>query len=451
MKKNGTRTIQFHPYLRVNNERIPTLKEDEEFVYLGKKFTMNMKTVEVENELSNDLREYAEAIHRTPLHPKNKIIVVTRYVYSKIRWRLSTYDLSVTWVKQNLDSIVTEYLKRWLNLHQGANTRHLFLPTNKLGIKVSLPSHIFKAAQLVKRSILKSSSNQEIRDLYKITVKKYIEEERLLQDKDRKSANSTLNKETMNSIINEMSGLKEQNTILTAVRNYCTGKVIDQWNKMCESLSANTYKFARKALIFSLPINNNLKRWKKIASDLCILCSKKQTQLHVLNNCSTAANDGRYEWRHNSILYTISIYVQQLAEKGFEIFIDLPGHRSPNEVFTHHRPDIVLRKQNQVIAIELTCCFESNVKKSNTYKVNRYRNIQNELDRNIKLTKFFVEVTSLGFIPRQSCSFFKLLQDHQINTERLSNKMSETALRCSYYLYTQRNKNWNNCEILKFY
>ena len=33
MKKMGTKSIQFHPYLRVNNEQIPTIDENEEFVF----------------------------------------------------------------------------------------------------------------------------------------------------------------------------------------------------------------------------------------------------------------------------------------------------------------------------------------------------------------------------------------------------------------------------------
>ena len=51
MRKCGTRSMQFNPYLRVNNEQIPTVKQDEEFVYLGKTFSMNMKTLNIENEL----------------------------------------------------------------------------------------------------------------------------------------------------------------------------------------------------------------------------------------------------------------------------------------------------------------------------------------------------------------------------------------------------------------
>ena len=33
---------------------------------------------------------------------------------------------------------------------------------------------------------------------------------------------------------------------------------------------------------------------------------------------------------------------------------------------------------------------------------------------------------------------------------RLGNKMSEAAIRASYYLYTQRNSEWSNPSISKF-
>ena len=42
MRKCGTRSVQFNPYFRVNNEQIPTVKQDEEFISLGKTLSMNI-------------------------------------------------------------------------------------------------------------------------------------------------------------------------------------------------------------------------------------------------------------------------------------------------------------------------------------------------------------------------------------------------------------------------
>ena len=53
-----------------------------------------------------------------PLHPKNKMMIVSRCDYSKLRWNLSIYELSETWTIQNLESIVKINVKNWLHLHR---------------------------------------------------------------------------------------------------------------------------------------------------------------------------------------------------------------------------------------------------------------------------------------------------------------------------------------------
>ena len=82
---------------------IPPVEMGESFTYLGKQFNCDMKTSLIECELVCELVKLLEKIHALPLHPKNKIIIVMRYVYSKLRWRLSIYDFSQMWVVRNLD------------------------------------------------------------------------------------------------------------------------------------------------------------------------------------------------------------------------------------------------------------------------------------------------------------------------------------------------------------
>ena len=131
--------------------------------------------------------------------------------------------------------------------------------------------------------------NDRMIDLYKLTVKKHIEED----EHEKTVANRLIRKERNEDIVKNLEGVKEQNTIMKHLKVLYTGKVITQWNEISEQMTANPYKFARKALMFSLPINTNLKRWNKINNDKCLLCNGRQTQLHVLNYCVTAVNDGR--------------------------------------------------------------------------------------------------------------------------------------------------------------
>ena len=190
--------------------------------------------------------------------------------------------------------------------------------------------------------------------------------------------------------------------------------------------------------MLSLPINTNLKRWNKINNDKCLLCNGRKTQLHVLNNCVTAINDDRYTWRHDSILYTIMYYVKQLIEKGYEIYADLEGYTTTNVLFNGNvRPDIAVKKGNDLTTIELTCCFETNLVKN--------------LKSRLNLNKLYIEVTSLGLTPKTNKYFDRFLKSNGINPYRMNRKICEVALRSSYYIYTQRNYNWKEIEILKFY
>ena len=85
----------------------------------------------------------------------------------------------------------------------------------------------------------------------------------------------------------------------------------------------NIFIFVRQVLIFSLPNNSNLCRWGNIEFASCILCtSNKQTQLHILCNCPVSVTEGRYTWRHDSILYTLLQYLCQLKNYGFNIYCD---------------------------------------------------------------------------------------------------------------------------------
>ena len=83
-----------------------------------------MSVDKVKPEFISGFNLYMGTINGLLLYPKNKLNIITRYVYSKVRWRFSIYKLGETWVKQNLDSIVKEYVKRWLYLPQNTFTSH---------------------------------------------------------------------------------------------------------------------------------------------------------------------------------------------------------------------------------------------------------------------------------------------------------------------------------------
>ena len=74
------------------------------------------------------------------------------------------------------------------------------------------------------------------------------------------------------------------------------------WKSYMFNLPKGLLSFATRAAINVLPSGDNLKLWGKSDKTNCELCGNKSTLLHILNNCATSLNQGRYTFRHNAII-----------------------------------------------------------------------------------------------------------------------------------------------------
>ena len=89
-------------------------------------------------------------------------------------------------------------------------------------------------------------------------------------------------------------------------------------------------------------------------------------------------------------------------------------------------------------AVELT-----QFSKSQNYKINRYKNLSNEIVGNYSMKKLFLEILSLGFNMDDTKSFIKFLRELKIdNTDQMLRKCNEVAIRASFYLNICKNKEW---------
>ena len=136
-------------------------------------------------------------------------------------------------------------------------------------------------------------------------------------------------------------------------------------------------KFAINAGINTLPSLDNLKRWGKRVSDRCPFCSNTQTLAHILSNCSTSLDQGRYTWRHNSVLSSFIDMIRPRLLDGFVLYSDMPGYTAPHGgtvpphiLVTSLRPDMFIFNETTRIAIifELTCPWDKNIERSHAFK-----------------------------------------------------------------------------------
>ena len=90
-------------------------------------------------------------------------------MYSKISWHLTVADLPITWVKQNLDSIASKFIRLWLETPIAGTLNIIRQSKYKIGLGIILISDRFTQCQVMLRNKLKNSSNQGITEIYDVT------------------------------------------------------------------------------------------------------------------------------------------------------------------------------------------------------------------------------------------------------------------------------------------
>ena len=96
IKKELTKSIQYLPKLFLNNCLVPRVELGKSFRYLGRYFDFNMSNEDHKSEVLNTFTDVLNEIDELPLHPKNKILLYSRYVLSKINWHFTVSDLGKT-------------------------------------------------------------------------------------------------------------------------------------------------------------------------------------------------------------------------------------------------------------------------------------------------------------------------------------------------------------------
>ena len=174
LKKFRTLVKPNKPTIYDNNVPASGINENESFHYLGRWFNFSMNNSEHKRELVETLENFLDTIHDLPLHPKNKLLLYNNYLIPKLCWNLMIADLDVAWIKQNLDTLCHNYIRRWLNIPAGGIVQILQLSKSKFGMEILDIGTKFTCCQITIRQCLNKSPNPDIRNLFKITWHKNI-------------------------------------------------------------------------------------------------------------------------------------------------------------------------------------------------------------------------------------------------------------------------------------
>ena len=83
-----------------------------------------------------------------------------------------------------------------------------------------------------------------------------------------------------------------------------------------------------------------MQKWGKTLTKICDYCRETQTLDHVVMACKSALREGRYRWRHNSILLNLSLIIKRKVK---HLYVNLPDHLSLTIITGEDlRPDMVI-------------------------------------------------------------------------------------------------------------
>ena len=216
------------------------------------------------SEIISLVEDLMSSIDSKPLHPKNKLLLYSRYVLSNLSWDFTISNIPQTWIKENIDSLVNSYIRRWLEIPVSGTLSTILMTRNKFGLNIIHPSVKFLQYQTILRNALKSSPNVEINELWKSTSTNrniqydvYTTTKQVIKDFRAKQENKLQNKLSM------------QGSFFKSISNFALPKLTKLWSVAQSSLPKNIFSFSIRYINNSLPTGQNLFRWNLSPTSDC--------------------------------------------------------------------------------------------------------------------------------------------------------------------------------------
>lgn len=261
-----------------------------------------------------------------------------------------------------------------------------------------------------------------------------------------------------------------------------------QWRAFLYEWTPEMVKFYGNALQGTLPSPSNLARWNITPENACSLCNfSPASALHILAGCPKALKEGRFTWRHDKVLVIIresisyAIAVARRTQSSnrnsikfvkagqqpsrsqtrtcpsiiskasdWKICMD-SGNRHfefpPDIVVTSLCPDVVAfsKEQKQVLILELTVPWETNIPSQHQYKTNKYQALCSAVRQKGYCCYFYAVEVGVRGLPAKSLHFF--FKELGLGRKKLNDfmrRISKASLEASYRLWLRRSYPWEN-------
>ena len=404
-----------------------------------------------------------------PIRGEFKVWIWKNYLAHSLRFMLMV-DAVQESVLVKIQKKVTKYIKRWLNLPRCCTLATVFHPdvlnlpflpqlreqakmSMITAIELSKDEHIKQCLSLLSDPgfLSRNEISQNVKSALNAAKMSVSETSNALSARLKSEMKQSIRQNHIAHWNSTLDHLQVQSKFKDIVALEGTSHI---WNRMLMGLPVGQLSFLLRAGSDCLPTPMNLYRWNYRVSNSCPLCqSPNATTAHILNGCPEALNQGRYTWRHDSVLNGLVSHVLSKIDDSTKIFADLPGKRAsdsppatiPNNISTTtSRPDLVLISRPEITLLELTVPSNSlkalAAAKSRKSLKSNYLQLMTDLEGDgWSVSYFTLEIGSLGHFEltsiRTLADIFLLPKKE---AKQLLMNLSKIAVSCSYHIFNSR-------------
>ena len=490
--------------------------------FLGRTISVSLSDTDSINSFSNSLFESLEAIDKSFFTGQQKIWILHHLLIPRIRWPLQIYEVSIS-VVFKLEQKISSFIRKWLNLHHSLTNIALYSSISPCPLPLKSLSKVLKEAKVSGHLLLRDSQDRAISENCphlrsgkwnvnssvstaeaEILLRKLTGPSRVgrsgfgyVKQTSIPERGTSSYRKLISSVVSEF---EEEESLARATQlhlqgnwtNWCDFVKIDLSWKSLLALPSPLLSFCIQATYETLPSSSNLHRWKLIEEPKCVLCNNPtSTVSHVLSACKVALNQGRYTYRHDSILSVLvccisdflSSYQPNLCSKPNHIQFVRAGEKCPKKngfegilhsaddwslisdntdkklvvppylAITTLRPDILLisKRKKQVVIIELTSPCEENFQSRHSDKVLKYSHLCQDIrSKDWKVFFFAVEVGARGYCAKTVRVCLRSLGFPNKRVTSSLKSLSLCAIKSSFVIWMSRDsKEWDSSYLLE--
>jgi hypothetical protein len=132
---------------------------------LGRNFWPSLDKKEIENEVLKQFEDVMDKISKSHVTDNIRLHMVQHFIHAFLRWHLTIYPISVSWIDLNLTRIMTQYIKKWSGIMKKASPEILYISKQQGGLGFPDLTSVFKQSQLTRTYILSTSVDPLIKKL----------------------------------------------------------------------------------------------------------------------------------------------------------------------------------------------------------------------------------------------------------------------------------------------